>query len=343
MSIITIYKRGTYYWIQYRINGDRVRKSLSTSNKNVAQRMAKIQERKILLGESERTKGRINLEAFFEKYMEYADSVKRPRTIRTDQYAWKRFSTWFVQIQRKYVDQITGSLFEDFRIYLLNKGLQKTLINITHRHLSSMFSFAVNEGYMDLNPLKKIRLYKIKQTIPKFLSKIQIELIIQQANEHSTQASLVFGLGIFAGLRKNEIANARWEWFDLTNNVITIQPYRDFIPKGHRTRPIPLHVKLSETLCLCNKPEGYLLESPINEETRRNHERFDFKKMFNTVCKKANVEWVTPHVLRHTFASQLALSGVSLYKIQQWLGHSDPKTTMIYAHLQAHDDEINLI
>jgi len=61
------------------------------------------------------------------------------------------------------------------------------------------------------------------------------------------------------------------------------------------------------------------------------------------VKKRAKLEWVTPHVLRHTFASQLALKGVSLYKIQQWLGHSDPKTTMIYAHLQAHDEEIDLI
>lgn len=55
------------------------------------------------------------------------------------------------------------------------------------------------------------------------------------------------------------------------------------------------------------------------------------------------MEWVTPHIMRHTFASQLAKAGVSLYKIQQWLGHSDPKTTMIYAHLQAQDDEIELI
>jgi len=60
-----------------------------------------------------------------------------------------------------------------------------------------------------------------------------------------------------------------------------------------------------------------------------------------SVCKQAGVPWVTPHVLRHTFASQLAMAGVSLYKISQWLGHSDFKTTQIYAHLQASDDDID--
>ncbi|HDD24105.1 MAG TPA: hypothetical protein ENF52_01555 [Chloroflexi bacterium] len=71
--------------------------------------------------------------------------------------------------------------------------------------------------------------------------------------------------------------------------------------------------------------------------------RYDFKKGFAAVCKEAGLDWVTPHTLRHTFASQLAIAGVSLYKISKWLGHSNFSTTQIYAHLQASDEEINLI
>jgi len=50
---------------------------------------------------------------------------------------------------------------------------------------------------------------------------------------------------------------------------------------------------------------------------------------------------VTTHKLRHTFASQLAIGGVSIYKIKQWMGHSDIKTTEVYAHLSPEDDDIN--
>ena len=108
-------------------------------------------------------------------------------------------------------------------------------------------------------------------------------------------------------------------------------------------RPIPLNLKLNDILTPYRKESGYLLDSDFPEEERSNLLRYDFKNSFKRIVEKAGLPWVTPHVLRHTFASQLAKAGVSLYKIQQWLGHSDPKTTMIYAHLQAQDDEINKI
>jgi len=81
---------------------------------------------------------------------------------------------------------------------------------------------------------------------------------------------------------------------------------------------------------------------PEKEESHWQY-RYEFKTAFNTVCRKAELNWVTPHVLRHTFASQLASAGVSLYKISQWLGRSNFSTTQIYAHLQAGDAEIEKI
>ena len=80
---------------------------------------------------------------------------------------------------------------------------------------------------------------------------------------------------------------------------------------------------------------------PEKENDAKYRYRYDFKKAFCSVCREADVPWVTPHVLRHTFASQLAMAGVSLYKISKWLGHSDFETTQIYAHLQASDDDID--
>ena len=79
----------------------------------------------------------------------------------------------------------------------------------------------------------------------------------------------------------------------------------------------------------------------VPDTDRKNFIRYDFKKGFATVKKLVGVDWITPHILRHTFASQFASADVSLFKIQKWLGHKDPKTTMRYAHLQAHDEAIN--
>jgi site-specific recombinase XerD len=57
------------------------------------------------------------------------------------------------------------------------------------------------------------------------------------------------------------------------------------------------------------------------------------KRAFNNACKKAGLENVTPHTLRHTFASHLVMAGIDLSTVQRLLGHRDIATTMIYAHL----------
>jgi site-specific recombinase XerD len=69
--------------------------------------------------------------------------------------------------------------------------------------------------------------------------------------------------------------------------------------------------------------------------------RVDFTEAFRTVVTTAGLADVTPHVLRHTFASQLAIAGVSIFKISAWLGHASVVTTQIYAHLSPDDDDIN--
>ena len=343
MVNVTIYKKRDIWWMQYRINGTRVRKTLSTKTESVARRKAKAYEENLIKGEGEGFRGRIKLEPFWEEFLPHARSTKRPKTVHNDVCFWNRFSNWLNIKKIRYIDQVSMHTFEAFRLTLLEKGLKKSSINIIHRHLSSIFSFAVKRGFIEKNPIKKVKKFKIEQKAPRFLSKDEINRLLIEAKNHSREMHLICSLGIYAGFRSSEIANARWEWFDLDNDVIVIQPYGGFIPKSHRMRPIPLNHILKENLQKYHEPEGFLLNSDIPENERKSLIRYDFKNSFKTTKKKADLEWVTPHILRHTFASQLAKAGVSLYKIQQWLGHSDPKTTMIYAHLQAQDDEINLI
>jgi site-specific recombinase XerD len=66
----------------------------------------------------------------------------------------------------------------------------------------------------------------------------------------------------------------------------------------------------------------------------------EFKRV---VAQPSGLPDFTLHTLRHTFASHLAMRGVSIYKVSQWLGHKSVNTTMIYAHLAPQDDEINVL
>ena len=165
----------------------------------------------------------------------------------------------------------------------------------------------------------------------------------------------VLHAGFDAGMRKNEIIEARPEWFVLKNDgagnfkgVINIGKTPTFVPKDREARTIPM----SQVFV------SYLQKYPFekgkwciaSEKVRGKAEyRYDFERPYKTyidwIAKELeqDLAWVTPHVMRHTFASLLASSGVSLYKIAKWLGDTPATTEKHYAHLQAEDDDVDLL
>jgi len=349
MPNLTIYKdkkRETWY-VQFTVDNKRVRKSLNTKFKNVALKRIDEMRKRMLDGENVGLCPKMTFDKFWEVYYSCAKVTKRPKTLDNDRRIWKAFTKWLRDSGIIHINRITSGKFEKYRAHLLERGLKKTSVNLIHRHLSSMFTFAVREGFMEFNPLKKVKKFKIDETKIEFLETEEIKKVMEEAEKAGERPHLIFGLGIYAGLRKSEIANTMWEWFDFRRNILTVQACGDFVPKSHKSREIPINLKLREILLRYQKEEGYLLnegQSRKPKDEALNLIRTNFRNGFMSVVKRAGIEKnVTPHMLRHTFASQLAIAGVSLYKIQQWLGHSDPRTTMIYAHLQAQDDEINKI
>lgn len=146
MANVTIFKKRQIWWMQYRNNGTRVRKSLSTKNEKTAHKLARIQEDKILLGECEGHKGRIQFDAFWEVFLPFTTTSKRRKTVDNEIRIWKRFSEWLKSKGMKYLDQITPVVFEKYRLSLLNLGLSQSTVNIAHRHLVSILMFAVRHG-----------------------------------------------------------------------------------------------------------------------------------------------------------------------------------------------------
>ena len=115
----------------------------------------------------------------------------------------------------------------------------------------------------------------------------------------------------------------------------------EFTTKSGKPRTIPLSADLLEVLILYRKPNGFILAPKKTYRTGARY-RWEFKDGFKGLVTKAKLdpEVVTPHIMRHTFASILAQRGVSLYKIAAWMGHSTAEVTELYSHLTAYDDDI---
>ena len=334
----SIYKRSNVYCIKFYQNGRRIRKSLRTRKKPEALKIKEQIERELAAGQYVLENIDTDVDVFWEEYSKWAKDHKRARTLELEDLFWRQFTEF---AKPKQLGDIRKEDIERFKSHRRRHGLRPTSINIALTHLQSIYSHAKKLGYYSgRNPFIGVARYKTEKNPPKFLSREQIEKVLSMSKEYGRNIYLVFALGIYAGLRKQEIVNARWEWFDFDQKLITLTSYHGFHLKDYETRTLPLHEKLARVLKPFRQDEGFLF-APEKEEQGKHRYRYEFNRAFRNLLKMTNLEWVTAHVLRHTFASQLAIAGVSLYKISKWLGHSDVKTTQIYAHLQTHDEDIN--
>ncbi|HIJ74115.1 MAG TPA: site-specific integrase [Candidatus Hydrogenedentes bacterium] len=332
-----LYKRNGVYYISYYEAGKRHMKSLGTRNRKDATKFKEAIERRLAqkkwLPETIDTPCKV----FWDKYLEWAEAHKRPRTIETERLHWGHLREF---CKRKSLKQYERRDFEEFKLHRRQLGNGPVAVNNALKHLQAIFNHAIKLGYFSgPNPVQGVERFKVEKRPPRFLNQEQIEKLLAAAEEYNENVFLGIALGVYAGMRRREISFATWEWINFDRKLISIVGDGHFAVKDWEARTLPLHGRLAEILWPRRRPDGYILAPEAEPGVYRY--RYDFRKVFDAVKRQVGPDWLTVHVLRHTFASQLAAAGVSLYKIAQWLGHANVKTTQIYAHLQAHDEDIN--
>ena len=168
---------------------------------------------------------------------------------------------------------------------------------------------------------------------------------VEEIIARSTDPSLTFILycGFRAGMRRNEISNAKVGWFDLEHRLIHIQndPKSGFILKDRDNRAVPISETFSAFLqtFLANKPrDSYALKPDQQVGVWRY--RYDFNRMIRTHFAKCNVV-CSIHDMRRSFASNLVSAGESIYIVASWLGDGVQVVERSYGHLAPSAGNIN--
>ena len=220
---------------------------------------------------------------------------------------------------------------------LYSKGLSSRSIA---RHLSTvrnLFHFLVAEEKVAADPTEHLSSPKQWSTIPKFLNREQIETLIaapDRTKPAGTRDRAMLELLYATGIRVTELIQLRVSNLDASLGVIRVTG------KGNKQRLVPVHGKALQAISeyvACGRP--LLLKGKVSPSlfvTARGGAmtRQSFWSIIKLNGKKAGIfHDLSPHVLRHTFATHLLEGGADLRSVQTMLGHADLSTTEIYTHV----------
>lgn len=205
--------------------------------------------------------------------------------------------------------------------------------------MRSFCSWLISENVIVKNPFEGIEPGKwdYGQRVKFCDLKTRDALIENWGNDQ--ELGFILHVGFEAGLRRNEIVEARPEWFDMKAKAVFVRETDSFRPKDRETRAIPMTDVLIDFIEQYEFTGKYCIMP--NQERGKARYRYDFIKKFSSYMKAQKVPWVTPHVMRHTFGSLLAIQGESLLKIARWMGDDPRVVEKHYAHLQPSDKSIN--
>ncbi|MGG7565001.1 tyrosine-type recombinase/integrase [Rhodovulum sp. DZ06] len=194
--------------------------------------------------------------------------------------------------------------------------------------LSKMFSLAVAWGWRPDNPARGVARFQ-EEKRRRWLSDAELRRLWQALERRSGQpAAEAVKLQLLTGARLGEVLGAKVGDFDLDRGVWTKPSHQT---KQKRTEHLPLSapaVELVGALCAGRAPGDWLFPGRVEGQPLR-----EIKRFWAALTAEAGLEDYRRHDNRHTFASHLVSSGLSLEIVGQLLGHSSAETTKRYAHL----------
>ena len=192
------------------------------------------------------------------------------------------------------------------------------------------------EKRIKVNPISKIELPKIEKTLPNVLSIDEVDklLDIEVTDAFSSRNKAMLELMYGSGLRVSELVNLSINDIDLFNATVRT------IGKGSKERIIPLgdYAINSLDIYLNRYRSSMLKKNACDKLFLNNHgkgmTRVGFFKILKALAKEKGIDKeISPHTLRHSFATHLLNNGADLRSIQEMLGHYNLATTQIYTHV----------
>ena len=245
--------------------------------------------------------------------------------------AYERDISSFVDFCDTDISSVTKLHVSSFILHLKEQKLSQTSISRKISAIKSFFKWACANEYVKNNPISFIEQAKIPKHLPKVLSETEIASL-ENLNLNLFE-KVVVELLSSGGLRVSELCDLQ------LNNINLKSQHIICVGKGSKERLVPFgkfakeliieYLEIRENIV---ETYGLSTNKVLLQQDGRETNRQDVYRLIHSLGKKLNKD-ISPHTLRHTFATHLLDNGADLRIVQELLGHSNVSTTQLYTHI----------
>ena len=271
-----------------------------------------------------------------DKYTEeFLNYLKYERKLSNNTYESYRYN--LMKVGEYFNNDNLLNLSEDDIRMFLYKSKESAKTNAHYLTvLKSFYAYMLDLGYIKINPCANIKMPKLEKSLPKFLTPKEVDKLLnislKKPIDYRNKAMLEV---LYAtGIRISELLNLTLSNYNPKDGSIKV------MGKGSKERYVPISKVAMKYLDLYLKDyRKYISKSNASNYIFVNYNgkrmsRQGFFKILKSLCQKSGInKEISPHILRHSFATHLLNNGADLRIIQELLGHASISTTEIYSHI----------
>ena len=240
----------------------------------------------------------------------------------------------FAETENLEIVELTRQDLRGFIADLSREGLSPSSVGRIASAVRGFYKFLMLDGHIKKHPAEDLDTPQKGFYLPKFLNQTDIENLLavpDVSGEIGLRDKAILELMYAAGLRVSEVVDLQISNVDLESGILTCKG------KGSKTRRVPIGKSAVEWLRLYliarRKKENIEINNIFVSSLGKSLTRQAIFNFIKEYAEKIGLEDVSPHTLRHSFATHLIQNSADVRSVQQMLGHADISTTQIYTHI----------
>lgn len=241
-----------------------------------------------------------------------------------------------VSMDNMVLEEVSTLILRSWLAGMKDTGMETRSINRKISAVKSFYRFLLRKELVQRNPAALLRLMKTSKRLPAFMDETDTGALMQEGRGDEGwkgyTRQVILEILYSCGLRVSELVNLREKHVDTGLRQIKV------LGKGNKERVIPMKAELADLLGQYMTEKRKQLEQPdlefllVTEKGQQLYTKYVYREVNEELMAFRNVTKKSPHLMRHTFATQLANNGADLNAIKSLLGHSSLAATQVYTH-----------